>query len=343
MPKDISSSSSEDEADSPATETQTKQKETEKKISKYECPADFVPFSHTPCRSTLMEALKKKQNEVWLIKAPSSFDPKCLHGVKVPLSGLQSCKVPTAAGGSQPGTDQQIYKILASSHCTSDLRLLTRNDSSSHGMVFSQTFSGLLNVCESFGDRSMNQDPQVIPAAPAPSIPTGLKQRFHPFGSRTPTLTCVAENEADGATFGPSSTTLIPLVAKRFVEEAGHEEEGRRKKKKKKEKRLKMERGEEDDVVVRVKQEPVSRIQDEVKMEIPLEENDVLEEEKRKKKKKKKYREREDVEEATEPIVTVKTEDVTVKYEPMDTSYGDVVENSGKKKKKKKKSRTEDD
>lgn len=261
----------------------------------------------------------------------------------MPLSGLQTLKVPTAAGGAKTGSDQQIYSILASTHGTSELHLLTTNNHPSDGMVVSPTFSGLLNVCESYGDSSANQAPQVIPAGPAPSIPPGLKQRFHPFGSKTPTLTCVAESEADGAAFGPSSTTLRPLVVKRFIEDTRHdeeEEEGRKKKKKKKEKRIKTERVEEV-AVVTVKQEPVVEIQDVVMMEVPFQESNVLEG-KRKKKKKKKDRERKDVEEGVEPSVRVKMEHVTVKCEPIDTSYSDVVEGSGKKKKKKK-SKTVDD
>lgn len=346
MPRDISSSSSEDEEDTNTTEAPVMQKETEKKITRYQCPADFVSFSHKPCSSTLTQSLKNTKNELWLIKAPASFNPKCFSGIKVPLSGLQTLKVPTAAGGAKTGSGQQIYSILGSSHSTSELRLLTSNKQSSDGVVFGPSFSGLLNVCESYGDSSANQAPQVIPAAPAPSIPPGLKQRFHPFGSKTPTLTCVAESEADGAAFGPSSATLRPLVVKRFVEETWQqkeeeeeEEEGRKKKKKKKkDKRIKTERVEEAEA--EVKMEPVAEIQDEVMTELPFQEGDVPEE-KRKKKKKKKDREREEVEEGVEPSVTVKVEEV--KCEPIDTSYGDVAEGSGKKKKKKKKSKTDDD
>ncbi|XP_071352439.1 DNA-directed RNA polymerase I subunit RPA34 [Trachinotus anak] len=340
MPRDISSSSSEDEADNPATKSPVKQNEPDKKTTRFKCPADFVSFCHKPCSSTLTESLKNKKNELWLIKAPASFNPECFSGIKVPLSGLKSLKVPAAAGGAKTGSGQQIYSMLASPHCTSELRLLTSDKQSSDGVVFGPAFSGLLNVCESFGGSSTNQAPHVIPAAPAPSIPPGLKQRFHPFGCKTPTLTCVAENEVDGAAFGPSSATLRPLVVKRFIEEAGHEEEeeeGRKKKKKKKEKCVKTEREEVEEVLT-VKEEPAAGIQDEVTMELPFQEGDVSEE-KRKKKKKKKDREREDVEEGVEPSVKVEE----VKCEPIDTSYDEVVEGSGKKKKKKKKSKTDDD
>lgn len=277
---------------------------------------------------------------------PPLLPPSSFSGMKVPLSGLQTLKVPAAAGGAKTGSGHQIYSVLGSTHGTSELCLLTGDKRSSDGVVFGPAFSGLLNVCENYGDSSTNQAPQVIPAAPAPSIPPGLKQRFHPFGSKTPTLTCVAESEMDGAAFGPSSTTLRPLVVKRFAEETWQpegeeEEEGRKKKKKKKEKRIKTER-EESSVSVEVKVEPVTEIQDDVTMELPVREADVSEE-RRKKKKKKKDREREEVEEGVEPSVRVKVEQVTVKSEPVDTLYGDVVEGSAKKKKKKKKSKTDDD
>ncbi|XP_059187997.1 CD3e molecule, epsilon associated protein [Centropristis striata] len=332
MPRDISSSSSEDEDDNNTTESPVEPKETDKKPTRYQCPADFVSFRHKPCSSTLTKSLKSKENELWLIKAPASFNPECFSGIKVPLSGLRTLKVPSAAGSVQ-----QIYSVLASTQGTSELRLLTSHKPSSAAVAFGPEFSGLLNVCESYGDSSANQSPQVIPAAAAPSIPPGLKQRFHPFGSKTPTWSCVAEIDVDVDPLQPSSATLRPQAAKRPIEETwqeqGEEEEDegrKKKKKKKKEKRLKTEQEEEE--VVRVKEEPGAEIQDEVMTEG----GDVLEE-KRKKKKKKKDREREKVEEG------VKEELITIKSEPIDTLYGDVVEGSGKKKKKKKKSKSDDD
>ncbi|XP_070827277.1 DNA-directed RNA polymerase I subunit RPA34 [Chaetodon trifascialis] len=342
MPRDISSSSSEDEADNPITKSPAKRKETDEKTTRYQCPADFVSVCHKPCSSTLTKSLKDNKSDLWLIKAPASFNPECFSGIKVPLSGLQTVKVPAAGGRAKTGSSQQIYSLLASTHGTSELCLLTGDKQSSDGMFLGPPFSGLLNMCESFGDSSANQALQVIPAAPAPSIPPGLKQRFHPFGSKTPTLTCVAESETDGAASGPTSTTLRPLVVKRFVEETWQgedeeEEDGRvKKKKKKKEKRIKAEREEPSVEVVKVKVESVAETQEYVIQE------GGASEEKRKKKKKKKDRERVEVEEGLEPSVTVKVEEVTVKCEPTDTLYSDAAEASGKKKKKKKKSKSDD-
>lgn len=244
--------------------------------------------------------------------------------------------------GAKRGSGQPIYSILASTHGTSELRLLTSHKGLSDDVVFGPTFSGLLNVCETYGDSSTNQAPQIIPATPAPTIPPGLKQRFHPFGSKTPTLTCMADSEVDGAACGPSSTTLQPLVAKRFIEDAEEDEDGRKKKKKrKKEKHIKTERMEED---VKVKEEPVCEIptQDVVMMERPLQDAEGSEE-KRKKKKKKKDKDREQHEGVVEPVHEVKEEQVMVKCEPVDISDGVVLDASGKRKKKKKKSKTADD
>ncbi|KAM9319219.1 DNA-directed RNA polymerase I subunit RPA34 [Pholidichthys leucotaenia] len=325
------SSSSKDQAESSREQT-----ETDKKTTRYECPPDFVSFCHAPCSSTLTDSLKN-DNELWLIKAPASFDPGRFHGMKVPLSGLQTLKVPTTAGARQAASGHQMFSVLASNHFTSDLHLLTSDKRSSDaGLVFGPSFSGLLNVCERYEDSSTNRALQVIPAAPVPSIPPGLKQRFHPFGSKTPTLTCVAENETDGAAFGPSSATLRPLVMKRFLEEGGqgeNEEEGRKKKKKK---RIKTEYVEE---MVRVKVEPVEEIHEATTMALPFQ-DDEHSTEKRKKKKKKKDREREEVEEGLEPGVGVKVKQEPIKYEPVDFLIGEEMESSGKKKKKKKKKKS---
>lgn len=257
----------------------------------------------------------------------------------MPLSGFKTLEVPAAAGRGNTGRSQLIYTIRASTHGTSEFNLLTRDRESSGRAVFGPTFSGLLNVCESCGDSQGNLAPQVIPASPAPSIPPGLKQRFQPFGSKTPTLTYMAESETDGAALGPSSATFRPL-GKRLIgetEQGEEDEEGRKKKKKKKKERIKQEEGSLD--VVAVKVEPIAEtLVEEMSLEFPLQEGDNLEE-KRKKKKKKKNREREEVEQS----VSVKMEEEMVKCEPPGILCEDVVEGHVKKKKKKKKSKTDDD
>lgn len=178
------------------------------------------------------------------------------------------------------------------------------------------TFSGLLTVCESYGEKSGNEPLQVIPDAPAPSIPRGLTHRFPLLNRTTSTPTCVAKNEPEE-------------LAQHFIEETGGEEEGRKKKKKRKrEKKIKLEQEEETDAL-RVN-ENVSEIQEKVKTETPFQEDSVFEEKKRKKKKKKK---KTNVQEEMEQVV----DEVMVKCEPEDGWNNDGVEGSKKKKKKKRK------
>uniref|UniRef100_A0A3B3E076 RNA polymerase I subunit G n=1 Tax=Oryzias melastigma TaxID=30732 RepID=A0A3B3E076_ORYME len=315
MPKDVSSSSSEDEAENPAPETAEEPKQPGKTL-RFDCPTEFVSFRHVACSSAAADGLKDDQKELWLIKAPVSFDPRRFSGVQLPLSGLRTVKVPGSEG---PESRHQIYSVLASRRSTSELRLLTCDQQDQ--LVLAPPFSGQLNVCESYGDSSTNQNPQVIPASPAPSIPPGLKQRFLPFGSKTPTSTYVGEDQVEGV----SSTTLRPLVATDgggSVDEE-EEEEGRRKKKKKKKRRIKAEE-------VEVKQEPVDEM-----TTVSLQTDEPPE--KRKKKKKKRDREREEVEEGVEPSgeVEVKVEPISVKPEPPD-SWCESAPSSAKKKKKNK-------
>lgn len=233
------------------------------------------------------------------------------QGIQVPLSGLQTLKVHAPEGG-----DQRNYNVRASAHGTSELYLLTSDKNSSESLVFGPTFSGLLTVCESYGDKSGNQPLQVIPAAPAPSIPPGLTHRFPLLNRTTYTQTCAVKKEPEELT-------------RHFKEETGEEKEGRKKKKKKqkKEKKIKLEQEEETDTLRG--NENVSEIQDEAKTQPPFQEGSVLEEKKRKKKKKKKDNEQEEMEQVVEEVM--------VKCEPGDSWNNDAVEGSIKKKKKKRK------
>lgn len=300
------------------------------------------------------------------------------NGIKVPLSGLQTVKVPRAAGVDKSGSRQQIYNILASSHGTAELHLLTTKKQSSDRVIIGPAFSGQLNVSESYGDSSANLAPQIIPAAPAPSIPPGLKQRFHPFGSRTMAMDGISENETDGSIVRPSLTHLHPIVSKRSIEEVEHEREAEdgKKKRKKKEKQLKVAREEVEELKV----ETTAEFLNEAVTQLPLQEGDVSEKRKRKKKKKareqaeaeevtvkvepmaefeefpfqnvevsktkkkkkKKDREREEKGVGVEPEVDLKVEEVVIKCEPTKTFCVDEVEGLGKKKKKKKKSKNDD-
>ncbi|KAM6958753.1 DNA-directed RNA polymerase I subunit RPA34 [Aplochiton taeniatus] len=272
MPADAASSSSEDEGNdssSPGSTPAKQSKQATKKSTRYQCPADFVTFRHQPCSSTLKANLMVDNTELWLIKAPASFNPKCFNNVKVPISGLQTIKASSTVGEDEGGC-HQIYSVLASAHGVSALHLLTSDSKSANKVACAPAFRGLLNVCESYGDCSSNQAPQAIPAAPAPCIPLGLKLRFQPFGSKTPTVSTLEDSESlgdceeepdplaavagtlDGTMWTASSATLPPLLPPTITQRLKEE----RKKKKKKRKRDKRMEEDEKEAVVMVKMEP---------------------------------------------------------------------------------------
>ncbi|XP_061684049.1 CD3e molecule, epsilon associated protein isoform X1 [Syngnathoides biaculeatus] len=164
MPRDISPSSSDDEAAMSPAEATPKPKEVEKS-RRYECPQDFESSGRRPCGGTLAETLRSGERELWLVKTPAGFDPRCLSGVKVNLCGLQTLTLPSAADA---GGNRQVYNILASDHGAADLRLLTADS------AVGPAFRGLLSVCESYGA-----------AVAATASPGGLAQGFQPPGSKT--------------------------------------------------------------------------------------------------------------------------------------------------------------
>lgn len=163
-----SSSSSEDEESSTAAPAKP-QPSTESRNSRFQCPADFVSFSYKPS-STLSS---DSSTELWLIKAPASFNPQSFSGVQLPLRSLETVSVLSADGTEMP------YSVLGSSNNNSELRLLAPNTK------LAPPFSGLISISESHSDCGADQALHVIPAIPPPSLPTGLKQRFQYFQTTT--------------------------------------------------------------------------------------------------------------------------------------------------------------
>ncbi|KAI7800488.1 CD3e molecule, epsilon associated protein [Triplophysa rosa] len=266
---------------------------------KYQYPADFVPFSYDLSTSVLSDEHK----ELWLIKAPARFDPKCFANLKVPLSGFEMVR--------SSGTMPQAYSVLNSRTAPSDLHLLIADRGNQTTSLSASGFSGVLNISESYVNCSENQGPLAIPAAPAPCIPPGLKQRFQPFGSSV--AAHVDKQVAVVSSTSPERTTLDPDVSRE-----------RRKKKKKKDKRNEVEANQQD----YIKQEQMQTESHQIELPgVSLEE--VPTEERRKKKKIK--RERKSSEETVDSSFTFKTE-------PLDPSYPDI---DTPVKKKKKKSRNE--
>ncbi|KAK7156556.1 hypothetical protein R3I94_006575 [Phoxinus phoxinus] len=263
----------------------------QKKVSKYQCPEDFVAVSYDASVNDSWDG--DDQKELWLIKAPACFEPKSFKDLKLPISGLkrvQSC-----------GTAPQTYSVLSGRTAPSDLRLLITKGKKQKTALCSSGFSGVLKISESYGHCSENQDPIPIPAAPAPHIPAGLKQRFQPFGS---SIAAHMEDEV---------TVVSPSTPKRTRQDSNEGEERRKKKKKKKDKR------QEDSETVLIKQEQTQMDCDQ------LESSELMEKRKKKKIKKEKERQSEDMVDGS----------VISKTEPLDPyDYNDTP---GKTKKKKKK------
>ncbi|KAL6471230.1 hypothetical protein MHYP_G00198800 [Metynnis hypsauchen] len=302
MSRPISSSDSEDDSHGGSKTSH----EQSKRASKYQCPADFVSYEYRSSASALLDS--SDHTELWLIKAPARFDPKHFAGLQMSLSGLEMTQ-------STDDVTPQIYSVLASSSTSpTDLHLLTSSSTNQDVSLSATPFTGVLSISESYGDCSGNQGPIAIPAAPAPSIPPGLRQRFRPFGSSTPAHT--AENTA--------STSLSPLK-RANLDSVEDEEQRKKKKKKKKEKRSKEQNTEE----IQIKQEEISYDFGELQTPEPMEEDGSME--RRKKKKVKKEKERGD-----RQYEVAFDGSIMAKEEPLDTSYGDVNIPVKKKKKKKK-------
>lgn len=314
MSQDTSDSSSSDEEVLP----QTNEAPRPKRTTRYECPEEFTSASYAPCGSARGQSAFDENKELWLIKAPASFDPRSLSGKKLSLMCLQSVKT------RDSGTGQQILSVLGRRSTSTGFRLLTNDPSRADAHVCAPAFSGMLNISESYGDCSSNQGPIPVPAAPAPRLPDGLRQRFLPFGSARP---------ARGPTETPeeASEPAPAVVVKR---EPDKEETPR---KRKKEKRIKVEV--EEDVaaplLVKVEQPDQDTAQQ------PTPNTQVTEERKEKKKKKKKDKEKD------RETVVVKTE-LNEDFDPyviikQEALGGDYVDSEPvPKKKKKKKSKTDD-
>ncbi|KAK1786028.1 hypothetical protein P4O66_017773 [Electrophorus voltai] len=302
MSCDISSSDSEKDDHH---EISQNSQEKHKRVSKYKCPADFVSLKYNSAASALLD--KDEQNkELWLIKAPSRFDPKIFTDLKVSLSGLKTIQ----ATGATP----QLYSVLGSCAGPTDVHVLT-SSCQNQGTLSTSSFKGILSISESYGDCMGSRRPLSIPTAPAPCVPlSDLRQRFQPFGSSMAT-------RAAGAT--TSASSLSPVRVKLDSERCG--EQRKKKKKKKKEKH-----GKEENVeVFDIKQEQISYDCDEMQVPESAEEDGTVAT--RKKRKKKKEKPTEDCPDEAECDASL-----IAKQEPVDTSY-DEVDRSVKKKKKKKK------
>lgn len=280
-------------------ETRERTSVGQKRDSKYQCPAEFISFSY----DSSVNALCGDKQELWFIKAPARFEPECFDNLTLPLSGLEMVQ----SNGNSP----QIYSVVSGGTMPSDLHLLISKGENQKLSLCSSSFSGVLKISESYGNCGENQDLIPVPAAPAPRIPDGLKQRFQPFGS-----SAGAHIQKEVASPAPPQKTRQDL---------GDGEEPKKKKKKKKDKR--QEEGDSEDVFI--KQEETQIECDQLELSELMEE-EPMEERRRKKKKVKKEKERESPDMVDASLL--------LKTEQLDPSYDNTEVTPGKTKKKKKKS-----
>lgn len=231
-----------------------------------------------------------------------------LENLKMSLSGMEMIQSTDAS--------PQIYSVLSSRSGPADLHFLTSSGNKQNTSLCASGFAGILNISESYGDCSGNQSPIPVPAAPAPSIPPGLKQRFQPFGSST------------AAHMFQSTTTTSLLPPKKIKLQSEETEEQSKKKKKKKKEKHNMERTVE---VAHIKQEKISYKYGELQVPEPVVEAGTAERKKKKIKKKKGMMTQDEV---------ASDGSLVVKQEPVDTYFGN-IESPVKKIKKKKKKKEE--
>lgn len=149
---------------------------TDSRRMRFQCPADFVSFNYKPCSSTQNNS---SSEELWLIRAPASFNPQSFSGMQLPLCGLETVSVP------YEDETERLYNVLGSSSCHPELRLLAPP------ATLAPPFSGLISICESHNVHSGNQALHIVPAIPPPSVPSGLKQRFQHLQTTTVSTRCV--------------------------------------------------------------------------------------------------------------------------------------------------------
>ncbi|XP_066495061.1 DNA-directed RNA polymerase I subunit RPA34 [Tiliqua scincoides] len=142
---------------------------------RFECPVDFGPCPFSPGPGFSQETLRNPSKQLWLIRAPANFSPDRLDGHAVPLLGSQMLKVPQPNGTRKNYSFQAVPGDLDSAH------LLIPSGCQDY-LTCAPSFSGLLSICERFGDSGANQPLFPVAARLAPKIPKGLRQRFLPFG-----------------------------------------------------------------------------------------------------------------------------------------------------------------
>ncbi|XP_070569418.1 DNA-directed RNA polymerase I subunit RPA34-like [Ptychodera flava] len=225
-----SESESEVEADSnegpPPTQTKMK----------FDCPDDFAEVSYHDSSGPTVEDVGSGK-ELWLIRMPYNFDASKLNGQTVVLDGSQRIL--------QEGDSDIAYEVQSSTTKlseTSNLNVLLPSKKSKR-LAPAPPISGQMNIIQ-----SIDIPPMKIPQPPAPKyteLPEGVKLRYKPFGSLTPT-----PSKADTST--QQQDDNLGRKSKRLQEENKEESvetevDASKKKKKKKKKRKNTSTQQQDD------------------------------------------------------------------------------------------------
>ncbi|XP_007492209.1 DNA-directed RNA polymerase I subunit RPA34 [Monodelphis domestica] len=148
------------------------------------CPDDFCPAAlpSEPPPPLALDALRKPDTELWLIRTPADFSPASLNGCKVPLVGFQTLKSHRNEAGIR-----QRYQVLSSTS-TGPETLLAPGTSADGQLVPAPALQGTLSVIEVPRNKLSGQFLHAIPTSPPPQIPPGLRPRFQAFGGRQPVV-----------------------------------------------------------------------------------------------------------------------------------------------------------
>ncbi|XP_070558572.1 protein FAM133-like [Ptychodera flava] len=200
---------------------------------KFDCPDDFAEVSYHDSSGPTVEDIGPGK-ELWLIRMPHNFDASKLNGQTVVLDGTQRIR--------QEGDSDIAYEVQSSTTKlseTSNLSVLLPSRKSKR-LAPAPPISGQMNIIQ-----SIVIPPMKIPQPPAPKyteLPEGLKLRYKPFGSLTPTPSKADTNrQQKDDNLGRKSKRL----AEENEEESVETEVDASKKKKKKKKKRKTEEREE--------------------------------------------------------------------------------------------------
>ncbi|XP_019620621.1 PREDICTED: DNA-directed RNA polymerase I subunit RPA34-like isoform X2 [Branchiostoma belcheri] len=149
---------------------------------RFECPVNFSRVTTSVEKQSgqdllTSDCLHSSDQELWVIRAPKDFDPRCLSGQKVKLH--KSTTVETETGSKY---DLQVTKNTQ--HLQQEgLSLLLPNEQDGR-LATVPLMHGEINIMQSVAVPSVTIPP---PAAPLNTqLPEGLRPRFKPFGWREP-------------------------------------------------------------------------------------------------------------------------------------------------------------